>query len=235
MEGLAVKYQPIINIHIEDEVFGASRFSINVKDQTRLDIDRHSSLEKNELNRYALAFLTQEIKEHKSFEDILEPDFSLKEQVEQHSIVTYDYQKQNQEYTRQILQPIADAGTATKDLNDHIFESNLLLKFSLQVNPLLKESLLPEDSNELKIIFTDDIQTPSSSLREKSIVITPIEENGNQKWRIEEEGKATKEVTSLNLEDNILAECHVNVPSHLVNVHSIYYQIHIKRKTINNP
>jgi hypothetical protein len=235
MERLEVKYQPIISIQIEDEVFGASRLNIIPQSATKLKIEKHTSLEKKDLNLYSLAFITKETAEHKSLEDIIEPDFSLREQVEHHSLVTYDYQKQNQEYTRQVLLPLADASIATEDLDNHIFESNSLLKFSLQINPLLKDSLLPEDNNEPKLIFTDDILTPSSSVREKSISITPILENGNLKWRIEEEGKALKEVTALNLEDNLLIECHVNIPSHLANVHSINYYIHIKKEIINNP
>ena len=235
MERLSVKYQPIINIQLKDEDFGESRLSIISQEQTKSIIERHSSKETMMPNKYSLAFLTQESTEHKSLQDILEIDYSLKEKAKQHSHVTYDYQKHNKEYTRQVLHPLAEEGTITQDLNDHIFENNLLLKFLVKVNPLYNDSLLPEDINESKLIFTDDILTPSTSVREKSIVITPILENGNQKWRIEEEGKAQQEVTSLNLENDVLIECHVNVPEHLSDVHSINYHIHIKRETINNP
>lgn len=235
MEKLTVKYQPIINIQIDDDAFDKIRFSIEAKEQTRIDIDKHSSLERNEHNLYSLAFITQKESEHKSLEDQLESDFSLKGKIEQHSIVTYDYQKQNQEYAQQVILPAADAATTTKDISNHIFENNLLLKLTIKVNPLLKDSLLPLDSNEAKLIFLDDILTPSTHVREKLIVISPIEENGSLRWQLEEEGKAIKVITKLNLEDGVLAECHVNIPAHLVDVHSIKYHIHVKRKVIINP
>ena len=235
MERQVAKYQPIITIHLEDDAFGTRRLHISPQELTQLKIDKHPSLEKNEPSRYTLALITQEIAEHKSLEDKLEVDYTLKEKVEQHSQVIYDYSKQNEEYTREIFLPVADAATVTEDLTEHIFENALLLKFSVLINPLLKASLLSEDSNQSKLVFVDDIMTPSASVREKYIAITPIEENGNLKWQIEEEGKASVDRTTLNLDDGILAECHVTIPAHLTNIHSISYHIHIKRKTINNP
>lgn len=232
MEKFVEIYQPVITIRVEDDLFGTERFSIVADEQTRTLINDHQSVEIVEKNKYALGLVVQQTAEHKALEDSLEPDGRLKERILNHSIVTYDYAEANDEYTREVISPAA--ATVSEDLDDHIFENSLLLRFFIKVNPLLKDSLLPEDTNEPKLVFADDILTPSSEIREKTVSITPVEDGG-LKWEIDEEGKALNEITALNLDDDVLAELQVNIPAHLTNVHSISYHIHIKRKTINNP
>jgi hypothetical protein len=235
MERFSIKYHPIVEILIEDEAFGSSRFQISAHEGTSEIIEKHPTRVITENHKFFLAIVTQIKQEHRSLEDIVNPDFSLKEQIEHHSTVTYDYQKQHKEYSREVYQPLANQGTFEQDLTNHIFENNLLLKFQIQINPLFKDSLPPEDPNAPKLIFLDNIMSPNPLNREKTINILPREENGNSLWRIEEEEEAPIELTSLNLENNVLAECHVNITSHLTDLHSIKYHIKIKRKEINNP
>jgi len=235
MEKFVETYQPIISIHVEDDLFGTSRLSIVPHEQTKALIKDHYAVEKRSANTYALGFRIQHTTEHNALEDILESDGSLNEKRTNRILVTYDYQQATQEFTRDVILPEADAETVTEDLDDHIFENSLLLRFLIKVNPLLKDSLLPED-NLPKLVFTDDINTPSNTVREKHIVITSIEEDGIlMKWEIDEEDKPLEEITVLNLENDVLAECLVNIPAHLASVHSIHYHIHMKHKTIYNP